>query len=120
MKIHEITRADGSLAPVELSQYDGELWLKREKKVRAVPEGALAAIMRRFGAPLDTRAKLIEIDVLQIRRGERLRYVRHLDIYDVIARDYLVYEAPDRAPECAMATTVAGALEHLARVAAGE
>ena len=117
MKIHEITLADGSFAPIELTRHRDTLWLTREKVTRAIPDGALAAIMKRYGAPLDTGAKFREVDALELGPGERLRHIRHLDFYDVIARDYLVYEAPGGEPTCAMATTVAGALEHLARAA---
>lgn len=117
MKIHEITLDDGTLSPVDLSLHRDALFLTREKVARPVPDGALAAVMKRYGAPLDAGAKLREVDVLELGPGERLRHVRHLDFYDVIARDYLVYEAPGVEPACAMATTVAGALEHLARAA---
>jgi hypothetical protein len=48
-----------------------------------------------------------------------LRHVRHLAGYDVIARDYLVHDRGDGTePLCAMATRVAAALAHLARVRA--
>ena len=120
MKIHEITLDDGSLAPIELSLHRDALWLTREKVTRTLPEGALAAVMKRYGAPLDPSAKITEVDVLELGDGQRLRHVRHLDFYDVIARDYLVYEAPDLEPACVIAPTVAGALEHLARAAAGD
>ena len=117
MKIHEITMDDGSLSPISLARDGDALTFVREGVERALPDGALAAIMKRFGQPLEPGAKVMEIDVLELGAGERLRHVRHLDFYDFIARDYLVYEAPDREPACAMATTVAGALEHLARAA---
>ena len=117
MKIHEITLDDGSLSPVDLAVHRGSLFLTWENVTRGVPEGALAAIMKRYGAPLDAGATFREVDVLELGPGERLRHIRHLDFYDVIARDYLVYEAPGQEPSCAMATRVAGALEHLARAA---
>jgi hypothetical protein len=117
MKIHEFTLENGSLAPVDLAIHRGALFLTRENVTRAIPAGALAAIMKRYGAPLDEGAKFREVDALELGPGERLRHIRHVDFYDVIARDYLVYEAPGREPTCAMATTVAGALEHLARAA---
>lgn len=117
MKIHEHTLDDGSLSPIELNLHRDALFITRENVTRPVPDGALAAIMKRYGGPLDEGAKFREIDVLELGPGERLRHIRHLDFYDVIARDYLVYEAPDLDPACAMATTVAGALEHLALAA---
>jgi hypothetical protein len=120
MKIHEFTLENGELAPVDLAIHRGSLFLTRENLTRPIPAGALAAIMKRYGAPLDENAKFREVDALELGPGERLRHIRHLDFYDVIARDYLVYEAPGREPTCAMATTVAGALEHLARAAASD
>ena len=54
---------------------------------------------------------------IELGHEHRLRHVRHLAGYDVIARDYLVYEAPGAAPSCVMATNVAGALRHLALAA---
>jgi len=51
--------------------------------------------------------------------GEILRHVRHLAGYDVIARDYVVYESPDHETSCALAATVSAALLHLGRAAEG-
>lgn len=84
---------------------------------RTLPEGALDAVMQKFGAPLEANQKLGEVATLDLGGGRSLRHVRHLARYDVIARDWLVYERPGAEPLCAMATTVAGALEHLARAA---
>lgn len=117
MKIHEVTLDSGELSPVDLSLHRGALFITHENVTRAIPDGAIAAIMKRYGAPFDEAAKFREVDVLELGPGERLRHIRHLDFYDVIARDYLVYEAPGHEPTCAMATRVAGALEHLARAA---
>jgi hypothetical protein len=44
--------------------------------------------------------------------------VRHLAGYDVIGRDYIVYEEPQSEALCALAATVAAALLHLGRAAA--
>ena len=115
MKIHEFTLENGELSPIELTRHRDALFLTRENVTRPIPDGALAAIMKRYGAPLDEGARFREVDALELGPGERLRHIRHLDFYDVIARDYLIYEAPGIEPACAMATTVAGALEHLAR-----
>ena len=60
---------------------------------------------------------LLDMDMPVVTGMDVLRHVRHLAIYDVIARDYLVYEAPHREPMCALATIVAGALGHLGRAA---
>lgn len=74
-----------------------------------LPKGSLAAVLRRFGSPFDPAQPVMEIGTLQMPEGV-LRHVRHKDTWDVIARDWLVLD--DR---CALATTVAGALEHLGR-----
>lgn len=131
LKIHETTEADGSLAPVSLVRLrpgtgdgegagEAELALDKAGRTRPLPPGALPAVMRRFAAPFDRSAQVREVAALDLGGGAVLRHVRHLDAFDVIARDYLVYEAPGREPACAMATTVAGALEHLARAASGD
>ena len=117
LKVHETTRADGSLAPVFLVVDDGGLAIASDEATFALPDGAVAAVMARFGKPLEPSARLVHGDVLDLGDGCVLRHVRHLALYDVIARDYLVYEASGREPMCALATTVAGALDHLGRAA---
>lgn len=104
MKIHETSAgavhldAEGDGVAVVLS--DGRFPL---------PSGAIAAVMKRYGAPLDPAEKLVDVASLPVD-GERLRHVRHKEIWDVIARDYLVL-----GELCVLATHVAGALEHLGR-----
>jgi hypothetical protein len=112
MKIHEVTQEDGSFLGIHLTAIDGSLVLKRGSETMFLPDGALAAVMKRYGAPFDPTIKVREVDSLPLPDGGTLVHVRHLDFYDVIARDYLVL-----GDSCAMATTVAGALEHLARAA---
>lgn len=119
MKIHEVTLETGALAPVELVSTNQGPAIRREEETFVLPAGAIAAVMKRYGVPLDPDAKKThEVAALDLGTGERVRHVRHLDFYDVIGRDYLVYEAPGSDPVCAMATRVAAALEHLARAAA--
>ena len=81
---------------------------------RPLPDGAVAAVMRRFGKPLEMDAPPAE-ETLDLGAGQTLARFRFLRRYDVIARDYLVYAAPGAEPLCEMATAVTGALEHLAR-----
>jgi cob(I)alamin adenosyltransferase len=83
-----------------------------------LPGGTLAHVMARYGAPIEDGAKLTDVDALDLGGGARLRYVRHLARFDVIAKDWLVYEADGAEPLCALANTVAGALAHLTRAAA--
>jgi hypothetical protein len=122
MKIHETTNADGSLAAIHLRIVDGDLVVEAAGGTFVLPEGALERVMARYGAPIEEGTKLTEVDALALADGTRLRHVRHLARFDVIAKDWLVYEGPpgERAePLCALAHTVAAALGHLARAAAG-
>jgi hypothetical protein len=92
----------------------GDVLLVVGEESLALPAGALDAVMRRFGKPLEDAAPRAE-ETLDLGGGRSLARFRFLRRYDVIARDYLVYAAPGEEPLCEMATTVAGALEHLAR-----
>ena len=79
-------------------------------------QGAVEAVMKRFGAALDDRERLTRVASLPLGHGRALQHVRHLGVYDVIARDYLVFTNGEDAVY-AFATTVSGALTHLARAA---
>ena len=116
-KIHEFSSAAGGLSSVCL-QLEGELLaLVSDEGSWPLPEGALRAVLARFGAPFDAQARIREVARLELGNGELLRHVRHLAGYDVIARDYVVYESAEGEPLCALATTVSAALLHLARAA---
>jgi hypothetical protein len=117
LKVHETTRADGSLAPVFLVLEGEALGISSDDGTFALPDGSLEAVMARFGKPLEPSERLVQAGALDLGDGRVLRHVRHLARYDVIARDYLVYDEPGREPMCALATTVAGALQHLGRAA---
>ncbi len=117
-KIHEFSSASGELSSVHL-RVDGKLlrivspdgdWL--------LPEGALRAVLSKFGAPFDDTAPISTIASLKLPDGELLHHVRHLAGYDVIGRDYIVYEHPELEALCALAATVAAALLHLGRAGA--
>lgn len=118
MKIHETTQADGSIAPTHLRSASGAIVVESEGTTLPLPDGAIARVMARYGAPIEEGTKLTEIDALDLGDGARLRHVRHLARYDVIAKDWLVYEARGQEPLCALANTVAAALVHLARALA--
>ena len=118
MKIHEITQADGSLSAVSVRMEEGVLALVTDRGSFALPPGALDAVMARFGTPIEPGVRFVEIASLDLGGEGRLRHVRHLARFDVIAKDWLVYERPGSEPVCALATTVAGAFDHLARAAA--
>jgi hypothetical protein len=115
LKIHETTSASGALVDVCLQASEGALALVFDAGTLPLPEGALEAVMNRYGLPLDPSSELVPVATLPLGEGRALRHVRHLATYDVIARDYLVYDAPGKDPLCVLATTVAGALDHLAR-----
>ena len=115
LKIHETITASGEPATVHLTVDDGGLAVVTDGEKLALAAVALDAVMLRFGAPLDPEEPIAEAARLDLGGGRALRHVRHLGRYDVIARDYLVYDLPGRESLCALATTVAGALVHLGR-----
>ena len=113
LKIHEFILPNGELSGVFLQRSDDGLVLAEADSRLCLPEGAVRAVMLRYGAPFDPEALSERQDGLQLGGGATLEHVRHLAGYDVIARDYLVYAEPGLEPVCAMATNVAGALRHL-------
>lgn len=117
LKIHELILTSGELSGVFLKLEGERLLLVSDEGSLALPAGALPAVMRRYGAPFDPDAQSEEQAELELPGAARLQHVRHLAGYDVVARDYLVYREPGLEPLCVMATTVAGALRHLARAA---
>jgi hypothetical protein len=115
LKIHETITASGQAATVHLTTEGGGLAIVAEGVRLALADVALDAVMLRFGAPLEPAEPIAEVARLDLGGGRALRHVRHLGRYDVIARDYLVYDVPGRESLCALATTVAGSLAHLGR-----
>jgi len=116
LKIQETVTAEGQLSPVFLRLQDGSLAIVSDDGTVALPAKALGAVMLRYGAPFDETEEVLPVAAIDLGAGRCLRHVRHLAGYDVIARDYLVYEAPDEPPLCALSATVARALLHLARL----
>ncbi len=121
-KIHEFSSAPGAdneLSAVYLRVVDGELEIVSEDGAWVLPDTAIHAVLSRFGAPFDDEATIGTVAEFELPgpAGEhaRLRHVRHLAGYDVIARDYIVYESPTSEALCAMSATVAAALLHLGR-----
>lgn len=119
LKIHEFTKASGELAGVFLQADGHDLVLVDEEGEFALPTGALRAVMKRFGAPLERSEHVVDVGALALGDGASLRHVRHLARYDVIAKDFLVYETSEDEPLCVLATTAAGALAHLAKAFSG-
>ena len=112
--LHEHTGDAGELVRTQLAAEDGELTLVVGGEASPLPQGAIAAVMRRFGKPLEVEAPPAE-ETLDLGDGHSLARFRFLRRYDVIARDYLVYLAPGAEPLCEMPTAVTAALDHLAR-----
>ena len=119
-RIHEFSSASGVLSSVYLRAVDEQLEIVSDDGAWLLPQGALYAVMARFGAPFDEEARSSLIDSLHLADGESLRHVRHLAGYDVISRDYLVYEHPNGEALCALAATVAAALLHLGQAQAAK
>ena len=117
-KIHEFSSASGELSAVYLRVGAAQLEIVSDDGAWVLPQGALHAVLARFGAPFDGAALSSTVATLELAEGESLRHVRHLAGYDVIARDYLVYQHPSGEALCALATTVAAALLHLGRARA--
>jgi hypothetical protein len=114
-KIHEFSSAEGQLSSVYLRAKEELLEIVSSDGAWPLPQGALRAVLARFGAPFDGNARISTIASLDLADGTVLRHVRHLAGYDVIARDYVVYEEPQTEALCALAATVAAALLHLGR-----
>ncbi len=115
LKIHEHAHDAGTSTTFLVAGDGGALALVSDERSRLLPERALDAVMERYGAPLDASESVTSIGELALESGARVVHVRHLARFDVIARDYLLYERPGCEPLCALATTVAGALDYLAR-----
>jgi hypothetical protein len=125
--IHELTRDDGTLHPkrhvIRLVREQDTLVLDDEDdgdghahQALPLPDGALDAVMSRFGKPLEGALPPIE-EALDLGDGRQLVRFRFLRRFDVIARDYLALVTPDADPVCELATSVTAALHHLARAA---
>jgi hypothetical protein len=71
--------------------------------------------MKRYGKALADDI-VVSGPTLELEGGRRVSLLRHRARYDVIAKDFLVYEAPNREPVAELATSVSAALAHLARL----
>lgn len=87
-------------------------------RVGAVLVAAVAAVMRRYGRPLDGGVAMAEREALALPDGSRLALARWRAAVDAIGRDYLVWTPPDgEEPLAALSNGIAAALRHLARAA---
>ena len=118
--IHETTDDAGGLVRTGLAHGEDGLALSVGGELLPLPDGALEAVMARYGKPLDARDEDMMVDErLELGDGRALVRFRFMRRYDVIARDYLVLYEPGGEPLCEMATSIAAALDHLARRFAG-
>jgi hypothetical protein len=116
LKIHELTDHDGELVSIYLRVTDSQgLEIVDSQGALPLPPQAVEKVLARFGAPFDAEARITVVAELELGAGQRLRHVRHLAGYDVVARDYVVLDSRTGEPLCAPGATVAGALQHLAR-----
>jgi hypothetical protein len=114
--IHETTDEAGARLATRLGHHDGALALTVGGEVLPLPEGALDAVMKRYGKPLDALESEMMVDErLELPDGATLVRFRFMRRYDVIARDYLVLHRAGAEPLCEMATSITAALDHLAR-----
>jgi len=114
--IHETAGDAGTLVRTRLVQADDGLALRVGEDLLPLPDGALEAVMKRYGKPLEAREADMMVDErLELGDGSALVRFRFMRRYDVIARDYLVLYLPEGEPLCEMATSIAAALDHLAR-----
>jgi hypothetical protein len=112
--LHESPRADGTFERVMLEHDEDGLAIKDDAGAHPLPDGALAAVMRRYGKPLEADLPKSE-EVLTIGKGERLIRFRHKSMFDVIGKDYIAYESQGEETLCELATAVTAALAHLAK-----
>jgi hypothetical protein len=114
--IDERATPDGPLQRTWLELAEGKLALRFDETLVAIVElSALEAVMERYGRALADDI-VLSGPTLELEGGRRLSLFRHRARYDVLAKDFLVYEAPDREPLAELATSVSAALAHLARL----
>jgi len=114
--IHERTTEQGGLEQTLLRADEAGLALITGAQAAPLPEGALEAVLARYGKPLAFAESDVAIEEsLELGPGRRLIRFRFRPRFDVIARDYLALCVPGEDPICELAVTVTGALEHLAR-----
>jgi len=118
--IQETTDAEGAPVRTRLALDEGMLSLDVGGVRLPLPDGALDAVMKRYGKALDAPESEMMVDErLELGDGRALVRFRFMRRYDVIARDYLVLYRLDEEPLCEMATSITAALDHLARRFAG-
>jgi len=118
LTIDQRIRDDGTLESVTLEVAgEGEALRLRvgDAAPLCLPVEVLERVMARYGKPLAPDVRL-DGPCLELGGGRRIRHLRHLARYDVIARDFLVWTSPGQEPVAELAVTVSAALVHLARL----
>jgi len=112
--IHEQARPDGGMARTWLEVVDGALLLRHDEADGVLLDFAvLDAVMRRYGKGLGPDV-VVSGPTLVLDGGRTLSSLRHRARYDVVARDFLVYQAPDSEPIAELAASITAALSYLA------
>jgi len=118
MLIYETLSADGVSRAVHLDVGPAGLELRIDAMRAAVPARIIVALMHRYGRAVEDGVDTQGGDELRLDASTVLRRFRFRAGVDVLGRDYLALVEGDDEPIVAMATTIAGALEHLANARA--
>jgi hypothetical protein len=118
LTIHEWHAEDGSRETVEVGAEDGALVVRVSGVETHLPMVVLEKVMERYGKPLADGVPLTGPSV-DLGGGSSLHVIRHLGLYDVIARDFVVWCSPGREPLAELATGISAALAHFANAAKG-
>ena len=114
--VHEWVSATGALERLEVGIRDGALVVRVAAEEALLPLAVLERIMQRYGKPLDESVAL-EGPSVDVGEAGVLRRIRHRGFYDVIARDFIVWQAPGGEPLAELATAVSAALVHFVEAA---
>jgi hypothetical protein len=118
--LHERLDERGASICTWVETLDGELWVVTDGGERlGLPAGAIQAVMRRYAKPLQDPPEETGESPLMLEDKSVLFRMRFLPTYDVISKDYLVWQVPGEHPVAELATHVTAALEHLARATKG-
>jgi hypothetical protein len=128
--IHERVLTDGKSERTWLEVEGGRLSLGSDGAIngdaghaganQAIVElGVLDAVMKRYGRPL-AEDIIASGPTLELEGGRTLSLLRHRARYDVIAKDFLVYQVPGHEPVAELAASVTAALTYLVRPPTGD
>jgi hypothetical protein len=111
--------ASGELAEIAVLVVGADWFVAAEDGVLALPDGALAAVIRRYGRPLDRPAPPVGDELeLSDERGLRVRAFDFMRFGDVLPQRYVLASGQSDEPLAAPAPLVAAALVALARASA--